>query len=87
MKRKSIQEINFSDQVRQRKVAVHKKRMPLVGCTCGFEILVLPDMKAMNRALNNHVAQHNKVRDNSERLTKFLSEQVLVLASKMNLSI
>jgi hypothetical protein len=87
VKRKSIQEINFSDQARQWKVAVHKKRMPLVGCTCGFEILVLPDLKAMNRALNNHVAQHKKVHDNSDRLKKFLSEQVLIVASKMNLPI
>jgi hypothetical protein len=87
VKRKSIQEINFSDQVRQRKFAVHKKRMPLVGCTCGFEILVLPDLKAMNRALDNHVVQHKKVGYSAERLRKFLSDQVLIVASKMNLSI
>jgi len=55
---------------------------------CGCEILVLPDLKAMNRALKNHVAEHKQARDGSDRLdslTEFLTEQVLTLASEINL--
>jgi hypothetical protein len=82
MTRKSIQEINFSsNQDRPIKSGAYKKRMPIARCTCGFEILVVPDLKAMNRAINNHLASHKKAHDDSaERLT----EQVLIVASKMN---
>jgi len=86
MKRKSIQEINFSsDQHCPRKVAAHKKHMPIVRCLCGFEILVVPDLKAMNLAISKHVAGHKKANENLERLAEFLTEQVLVTASKINL--
>jgi len=81
--RKSIQEINFShSQNRQRKVAAYKKRMPIARCPCGFEILVVPDLKAMNLAINKHLDKHRKANDGSaEKLT----ERVLIVASKMNL--
>lgn len=81
----SIHEINFfSYQDLPRKVAALKKRMPIARCVCGSEILVLPDLKAMNRAIDKHVAEHKKVCDGSERLAEFLTEQVLIVASKMN---
>ena len=87
MARKTIQEINFpSNQDRQSKVIFHKKRMPIVRCLCGYEILVVPDLKAMNLAINNHLAEHKKAGDNSERLNEFLTKDVIVLASKINAS-
>ena len=79
-----MQEINFSPtQDHQKKIAVHKSHMPIARCKCGFEILVVPDLKAMNRAINNHLAKHKKaLTDSAERLT----ERVLIVASKMNLA-
>lgn len=72
---------------RQRKFIVHKKRMPIVKCICGSEILVVPDLKAMNLAIENHVTiKHKTTPDDSERLTEFLAEQVLLLATKINMS-
>jgi hypothetical protein len=89
MTRKNIQEINFSSgQDRKSKLATHKKRMPIVRCMCGSEILVVPDLKAMNRAIKNHVAEHEEARDGSDRLnslTGFLTESVLMVASKIDL--
>ena len=86
MTKRSIQEVNFPfNQDRHNKVATHKKHMPVIKCVCGFEILVLPDMKAMNTAINKHVAEHKKAGDSPERLTELLAEQVMILASKMNL--
>ena len=89
MKRKSIQEINFSSgQDSKSKSLAHKKKMPIVRCTCGCEILVLPDLKAMNRAIKKHVAEHKQTGDNSDRiesLTGFLTERVLMVASKIEL--
>ncbi len=84
MKRKSIQKINFSsDQDRENKVTSDKKHMPIVKCICGSEILVIPDLKAMNIAINNHIAKHKKVHDDLERLTEFLTERVLIMGSKI----
>jgi hypothetical protein len=83
MTRKSVQEINFpSDHDRHGKVAVHKKCLPIVRCVCGSEILVVPDLKAMTVAIKRHVAAHRKVHDDTERMTEFLTEQVLLVASK-----
>jgi len=70
-----------------RKITVHKKHMPIVRCVCGSEILVVPDLKAMNLAIDNHVAtKHKATLDDSERLTEFLAEQVLIVATKINMS-
>ena len=88
MTKKSIQEINFTGKGRNGKSIAYKKRMPTVRCLCGSEILVLPDLKAMNRAIKNHVAEHKKARDGSDRLdslTEFLTEQVLTVASEITL--
>jgi hypothetical protein len=37
-----------------------KEGLPIINCECGTEILVVPDLKAMNRAINTHVAEHRK---------------------------
>ena len=33
--------------------------MPIVECTCGEKILLIPDLAAMSKAINNHKAEHN----------------------------
>jgi hypothetical protein len=82
MPKKDIQESNFIfSNDHTSKFIAHKTRMPTVKCICGFEILVVPDLKAMDRAIRNHVANHKKASDGSERLTEFLTEQVLIVAA------
>jgi hypothetical protein len=66
------------------KCEVHKMRMPIIKCACGFEILVVPDLKAMNQAIKNHVIKHKKAC--SKRITDFLTEKVLIAASQINLA-
>jgi hypothetical protein len=64
------------------------KSLPTVKCACGFKILVVPDLKAMNRAIKNHLATHKQARIDSARLSfieETLTQQVLIVASKMNL--
>ena len=62
--------------------------MPIARCLCGAEILVIPDLKAMDQAIKNHVAEHEKARNSSEGilaldlLEQYLVEQVLIVASK-----
>jgi hypothetical protein len=91
MARRSSQEINFSFNKKSSRIAVVlKKHMPIVRCVCGFEILVLPDMKAMNRAIKNHLVKHKQAHITSERLAFFeesLTEQVLIEATKMKFPI
>ena len=84
MTRKNIQEINFSsDKDRRTSVAAIKTRMPVIRCVCGSEILVVPDLKAMNLAIKNHVAEHKRNFNTSEKLTEFLTEQIIIVANKM----
>jgi hypothetical protein len=67
--------------------------MPIIKCVCGTKILVVPDLKAVNLAIKNHVAEHKKTRKTSRKvlapsfLTEFMTEKVLIKASKMHLSI
>jgi hypothetical protein len=44
--------------------------LPLISCECGAEILLLPDLQAMNRAIKAHAAEHRKKgRDTSRNFT------------------
>jgi hypothetical protein len=89
MSKKNYHQINFgSSQDRKSKSAVYHKGMPTIRCVCGTRILIVPDLKAMNRAEKDHVAKHKKADYGSdfESLEEFLTEQILIAASnKMNL--
>jgi hypothetical protein len=37
-----------------------KGSLPLITCECGAEILLLPDLHAMDRAIDAHVTEHRK---------------------------
>ena len=34
--------------------------MPIIRCTCGAEILLIPDINEMNNAIINHIKEHKK---------------------------
>jgi hypothetical protein len=92
MAKKSIQKINFAfDQDRKTKFVSNKKGMRTIRCACGFEILVLPDVKAMDRAIENHLAEHRVTSGCSESnlaldwLRQFLTAQLLRAASEIYL--
>jgi len=88
MTKKKLQEINFaSDQDRKSKSAIPKKGMPTIRCVCDTIILILPDLKAMNRAIKNHVAEHKQADYGliPDFLEEFLTEQVLIAASEINI--
>ncbi len=44
-----------------------KERLPIINCECGAEILVVPDLQAMDRAIKTHVAEHRKNEINSKK--------------------
>jgi hypothetical protein len=82
------QEINFnSGQDSKRKSPKPRKGMPTIRCVCGLRILIVPDLKAMNRAIKNHLAEHKQADYGLafDSLEEFLTEHILRAASKMNL--
>jgi len=65
-------------------------RLPLLKCECGAEILLLPDLKVMNHAIEVHVLEHRKKEKDPDkaaaaaaRVRKILIEQLLRKASEM----
>lgn len=68
-----------------------KERLPIISCECGAEILVVPDLQAMNRAIKTHVhvAEHRKrertTQKNvvpSNKISQLLSQLTIVKASE-----
>jgi hypothetical protein len=66
-----------------------KKRLPIINCECGAEILVVPDLQAMNRAIKNHAAKHRKKTTNAQKkqimpnkVIELLSQQAIIEMSK-----
>ena len=53
-----------------------KSTLPIVKCSCGAKILVVPDVAAMSLAIKRHLAEH---KDADEQ---FLIRQILNAASK-----
>ena len=68
-----------------------KERLPIISCECGTEILLVPDLQAMNRALKTHVAEHRKkersTKNNvttSSNISQLLSQLILMKMSEQN---
>ncbi|MCW4011086.1 MAG: hypothetical protein NWF05_10790 [Candidatus Bathyarchaeota archaeon] len=53
----------------------HKSSMPTFKCSCGDQILVVPDLAAMNKAIKNHIRQHKGVKE------QFLTEETVKAVS------
>lgn len=63
--------------------------MPLIRCLCGAKILLIPDMRAMSRAVENHVDEHIRMNQKTKKsyippvkVRKILVEQILEKASE-----
>jgi len=88
MTKKNCAEINYvSGQGNKNKSAKYQRGMPTIRCVCGLRILIVPDLKAMNRAIKNHVAKHKQMDYGLEfdLLEEFLTEQILMATNKINL--
>jgi hypothetical protein len=66
---------------------VHKNSssgLPVIKCKCGFEILVLSDLKAMSQAIDKHILEHKNrgaTDDEVKRMELDLIAQVLSYAA------
>ncbi len=61
-----------------------KEQLPLIKCECGAEILLLPDLQAMNRAIKTHVTKHRKKGKNNKR-NVITSSKISQLLSQLSL--
>ena len=68
-----------------------KKHLPIITCDCGAEILVVPDLRAMNLAIKAHVAEHRKKGRNAQgkvntsgNISQLLSQLTLIKMSEIN---
>lgn len=68
-----------------------KEHLPIINCECGAEILLVPDLQAMNRAIEAHVAEHGKKKRNAQKnvitsssISQLLSQLTLIKMSEQN---
>jgi len=69
-----------------------KERLPIINCECGTEILVLPDLQAMNHAIKTHVAEHRRTESKNtqksgikpSKISQLLSQLTIIKMSEQN---
>ncbi|HSV50222.1 MAG TPA: hypothetical protein VLH35_07885 [Candidatus Acidoferrales bacterium] len=56
-----------------------QNRLPLIHCRCGAEILVIPDVKAMDKAIEAHLAACQTIKQSKDKgeCTKELHEYLI----------
>jgi hypothetical protein len=67
-------------------VSSNKHNLPIIQCTCGFKLLVLPDAEVMGQAIEKHTLEHKKkyrlTQEETENLELHLIAQAFELAEK-----
>lgn len=66
---------NEQDKIQIRNSDDHSKKtvsMPIFKCSCGASILIVPDLPEMDKAIKQHIIEHEKV------TKQRLKEEVLV---------
>jgi hypothetical protein len=62
-----------------------KHNLPILKCECGYEILLLPDLKTLGKAIEEHAMEHNKkyglTQEEADSLQDNLIAQALSMAS------
>ncbi len=64
-----------------------KNNLPIIQCVCGHEILLLPDLQTLGKAIEEHVMEHEKKHALTQEETYIIQDdlirQALKLASKI----
>jgi hypothetical protein len=71
-----------SSKSESHKDKIHGK-MPIFSCSCGVKILVVPDLREMDKAIENHIVEHRTLsgqiltRDNlTQEILKVIIETI-----------
>jgi hypothetical protein len=57
-----------------------RKKMLVFNCPCGAKILIVPDLPAMNKAIENHLKEHKKITGHSLSEETFAQEILIAIA-------
>jgi hypothetical protein len=57
--------------------------LPVIRCSCGFKLLLLPDVQVMGQAIENHALEHKKKHGLSHEQTKNLKDGLIIQAFEM----
>lgn len=60
-----------------------RKRMPVFICSCGIRILIVPDLPAMNKAIEEHLIEHKKLTGKSLS-EEALAQELLIAIAELN---
>lgn len=55
----------------------------VIKCSCGAEILLVPDIKAMSEAIETHVVEHQKMFILSDKEVEGIREELIVKTFKV----
>jgi len=47
-------------QIRNSEIHTEKTRMPIFECSCGADILIVPDLPEMDKAIKAHIIEHKR---------------------------
>jgi hypothetical protein len=64
----------------------NKNNLLTIKCKCGAELLLVPDLKSMSKAIENHIAEHFAKKESTKKdvdqIRDYLIMQVFEKASK-----
>jgi len=62
----------------------HSLRTQTITCECGYKILIMPDLKAMNLSIEKHVLWHKNKGVTEAEATKIEDSLIAQLFDKIN---
>jgi hypothetical protein len=62
-------------------ISKNYRKMPIFSCSCGIEILIVPDIPKMNIAIKNHLKEHKKL-SGTDITEELLTQEILKAISK-----
>lgn len=57
--------------------------LPIIQCSCGFELLLLPDVKVMGQAIEKHALEHKREHGLNQEQTESLKDSLIAQAFKL----
>jgi hypothetical protein len=57
--------------------------LPIIRCSCGFELLLLPDVQVMGQAIERHALEHKKNYGLTQEQTESLKDDLIAQAFKL----
>jgi hypothetical protein len=64
-------------------VANNNYNLPIIQCTCGFKLLLLPNAKIMGQAIEKHTLEHKKKYRLTDEETGNLELQLIAQAFEL----